>query len=323
MKRDSNTPIWQVFYLFGPWHTVAVWNRCVRVLLGISALAGQLWLLTKMGIGWQIAEVVVVAVWLATIGQVVYYRYRKPTKGLYSTPYIRKYMREARKNPASVPPIKWEYVPLDQISPTLITMVDIIESVGYFTSHRGFLGEILFGAYISNRKGKALIGGSNISQQTAKNFFLPFTRRMWRKIIESHYTIWIEIIWGKRLIMEYYLNVVEFGMGIFGCQAACQHYFGHGVSHVTDEEASLLVGTLPSPRRNNPGTMTPFLIDHANNALRQYQCKSPTRFEHKRGRLDPQRIIRPPWSLVQFGMAVIGYETTILFNRIYGKEKRQ
>jgi monofunctional biosynthetic peptidoglycan transglycosylase len=90
-------------------------------------------------------------------------------------------------------------------------------------------------------------GGSTISQQTAKNVFL-WPQRSWvRKGAEAWFTVLIEAIWGKRRIMEVYLNVVEWGPGVYGAQAAAQHYFNRNADELTPVEASRLAAILPDP----------------------------------------------------------------------------
>ena len=79
-----------------------------------------------------------------------------------------------------------------------------------------------------------------------------------RKGLEAYFTVLIEFIWGKERIMEVYLNIIEFGDGIYGCEAAAQHYFGHSASKLTRHEAAQLAVTLPSPLKRNPGHATPY-----------------------------------------------------------------
>ena len=94
--------------------------------------------------------------------------------------------------------------------------------------------------------------------QTAKNAFLPHKRSYLRKGLEASFTIGIEKLWGKERIMEVYLNIIEFGDGIYGCEAASQHYFGHSAKTLSRHEAAQLAVTLPLPLKRNPGHQTPF-----------------------------------------------------------------
>jgi monofunctional biosynthetic peptidoglycan transglycosylase len=156
-------------------------------------------------------------------------------------------------------PVRFErdYVSLDRVSPNLITAVVHSED-GLFMYHNGFDVKQMKIAYKERHAGKRTRGASTISQQTAKNVFLPHSRTIGRKAAEAYYTIMIEAVWSKRRIMEVYLNVIEFGDGIYGCEAASQHYFGHSADKLTRSEAAQLAATLPSPLRRNPAHPSPY-----------------------------------------------------------------
>jgi monofunctional biosynthetic peptidoglycan transglycosylase len=117
-----------------------------------------------------------------------------------------------------------------------------------FLLHYGFDFKALKKAMINNEKGKKLRGGSTISQQTAKNVFLWDGRNYVRKAFEVYFTLLIEVFWSKERIMEVYLNVVEFGDGVYGAEAAAQHYFRKPAAKLTREEAAILSALLPNPR---------------------------------------------------------------------------
>ncbi len=150
-----------------------------------------------------------------------------------------------------------DYVSLEDISPHLVDAVVASED-GRFMHHKGFDVEQLKLSYKENKQGRRMRGGSTISMQTAKNAFLPHRRSYLRKALEAGYTIAIEKIWGKERIMEVYLNIVEFGDGIYGCEAASQHYFGHSAKTLSRHEAAQLAVTLPSPLKRNPAHATPY-----------------------------------------------------------------
>lgn len=150
-----------------------------------------------------------------------------------------------------------DYVPIDSISGNLVTAVVYAED-GLFMYHHGFDVAQLKSATLENKAGGRFRGGSTISNQTAKNAFLPHSRTMVRKVVEAYYTVLIEAVWGKKRIMEVYLNIVEFGDGIYGCEAASRHYFGHGCSRMSRSEAAQLAASLPLPLRRNPGAATPY-----------------------------------------------------------------
>lgn len=146
--------------------------------------------------------------------------------------------------------------PLDRISPSLATAVIAAEDA-QFCEHRGFDWDAMRAAAERNaRSPNKVRGGSTISQQTAKNVFLWPSRDYLRKGLEAGYTVLIETLWGKRRILETYLNVVEWGPGTYGAQAAAQRYFHEDASALTPPQSARLAAILPSPLRwnaANPG----------------------------------------------------------------------
>lgn len=123
---------------------------------------------------------------------------------------------------------------------------------GKFCSHTGFDTEAIEQAIERNAKGKRMRGGSTISQQTAKNVFLwqgsGWTRYL-RKVPEVYFTFLIEQLWGKRRIMEVYLNVAETGIGTYGVEAGAQRYFEHGAETLSPQEAARIAAILPLPKK--------------------------------------------------------------------------
>src|SRR5690606_29015702 len=120
---------------------------------------------------------------------------------------------------------------------------------GKFTSHNGFDLQAIEKAYKNNQKGKRIKGGSTISQQTAKNVFLWLGRSYLRKGLEAYFTVLIEFVWGKERIMEVYLNSIEMGNGIYGIEAASQHWFNKPAKNLTKNEAAAIAAILPNPRK--------------------------------------------------------------------------
>jgi monofunctional glycosyltransferase len=142
-------------------------------------------------------------------------------------------------------------VSLDDISPYLVRSVIASEDAN-FCAHDGFDWRAIKIAMKSNERGRKLRGGSTISQQTAKNVFLWPNRSYVRKGLEAGFTVLIETIWPKRRIMEAYLNVAEFGPGIFGAEAGALTHFKKHAKDLTPLEAARLAAILPSPRRWSP-----------------------------------------------------------------------
>ena len=150
----------------------------------------------------------------------------------------------------------WE--PVENISPELIRAVIAAEDTR-FCEHRGFDWVELRKAIDEWRRGEGLRGASTISNQVARNVFLWPSRDLLRKGLEAYYTVLIELMWRKERIIEVYLNVAEWGPGIFGAEAAAQHYFGKPASELTRREASLMAAILPNPiewSASSPGEYT-------------------------------------------------------------------
>ena len=141
-----------------------------------------------------------------------------------------------------------EWVPIEEISLNLQKAV-IASEDGRFLDHWGFDFEAMYKAYKNNSKGKKLKGGSTISQQTAKNVFLWQGRSYVRKALEAYYTVLIEVIWGKKRIMEVYLNSIEMGDGVYGAEAAAKHWYRKDAASLTRYEAAGIAAILPSPRK--------------------------------------------------------------------------
>jgi monofunctional biosynthetic peptidoglycan transglycosylase len=154
--------------------------------------------------------------------------------------------------------VKQEWVGLDQMSRHIPRAVIAAED-SRFCQHNGFDFEAIEKAIAANEKGGKLRGGSTISQQTAKNAFLWPGRTMVRKGLEAWFTVLIEAVWGKPRIMEVYLNIAEFGRGVFGVEAASRHYFDKPASKLTRVEAARLAAILPQPIKRDaasPGRYT-------------------------------------------------------------------
>lgn len=141
---------------------------------------------------------------------------------------------------------KKDWVDLDEISPNMVRAVVSTED-NLFYRHNGFDWKAIERAIDHNKVSKRKRGASTISQQTAKNVFLWPGRDWVRKGLETYYTVLIEFFWSKDRIMEVYLNVIEFGDGIYGIEAASKHYFGKSAKRLNYTEAKKLARLLPSP----------------------------------------------------------------------------
>jgi monofunctional biosynthetic peptidoglycan transglycosylase len=161
------------------------------------------------------------------------------------------------KNPRAQ--LSQQWVPYNRISVHLKRAVVAAEDAK-FLGHEGFDWEAIQKAYEKNlKKGRVVAGGSTISQQLAKNLFLSGERTWWRKAQEAVITFMIETLMTKRRILEIYLNVIEWGNGVFGAEAAARHHFGTTAASLGPEQAARLAAMIPSPRRYGPGAETPYL----------------------------------------------------------------
>ena len=160
----------------------------------------------------------------------------------------------------------WES--LDNIDRNLVSAVIAAED-SRFCEHYGFDAEAIEQAMRENMEGGRIRGGSTISQQTAKNVFLWQGGGFFRKGLEAWFTFWIETIWGKRRIMEVYLNVAETGIGTYGAEAGAQRYFGKSAARLSPDEASRMAAALPSPKKRSVKNPGGWLARHGNRIERR------------------------------------------------------
>jgi monofunctional biosynthetic peptidoglycan transglycosylase len=154
--------------------------------------------------------------------------------------------------------IEYTWRPLEQISPNLLRAVIAAED-GRFFSHNGFDWTAIDRAMKHNKRSKRQRGASTISMQCARNVFLWQGRNWIRKGLEAWYTVLIEFLWGKRRILEVYLNVVEWGSGVYGAEAGALHAFRVNASAISLDQASAMAAVLPNPRRWSPDEPTGYI----------------------------------------------------------------
>jgi monofunctional biosynthetic peptidoglycan transglycosylase len=140
-----------------------------------------------------------------------------------------------------------DWMPLSKMDRDMARAVIAAEDANFCT-HHGFELNAILKAAEHNAQGKKLRGGSTISQQTAKNAFLWQGRSWLRKGLEAWFTVLIEAIWGKRRIMEVYLNIAETGIGTYGANAGAMRYFNHDASRLSPSEAARIAAVLPLPK---------------------------------------------------------------------------
>ncbi|MGC4129130.1 MAG: monofunctional biosynthetic peptidoglycan transglycosylase [Bergeyella sp.] len=161
-----------------------------------------------------------------------------------------------------------DYISYDEMGANVKKAVIAAEDQKFFT-HNGFDYKAIEKAMKHNEKGKKIRGGSTISQQTAKNIFLWQGRSWFRKGLETVYTFIIELIWGKEVILERYLNSIEMGQGVFGVEAASKYYFGKSSKDLTKSEAAWIAAVLPNPKKYDPKNPSSYLNRRHNWILRQ------------------------------------------------------
>lgn len=154
-----------------------------------------------------------------------------------------------------------QWVDYAQLSPTLRRAV-IASEDARFCTHHGFDWTEIDAALSDYEAGERLRGASTITQQTAKNIFL-WPGGWLRKVLEVYPTVLLELLWPKRRILETYLNIVEWGPGIYGAEAASRAYFGRPARLLTAPEAALLAAVLPNPRRWSPAKPTEYIRSRA------------------------------------------------------------
>ena len=183
-----------------------------------------------------------------------------------STAFMRSRLERLREeNPKARLYYRW--VPYKAISAHLKRAVIAAEDAR-FLQHNGFDWEGIRKAYERNlREGELVAGGSTITQQLAKNLFLSGDRAWWRKAQEAAITVMLELIMDKRRILELYLNVIEWGDGVFGAEAAARHHFNVSAGELMPEQAARLAAMVPRPRHYAAGQMTVYLQRRAHRLL--------------------------------------------------------
>ncbi len=165
--------------------------------------------------------------------------------------------------------LKRDYVSRSSISPNAKLAV-IASEDQLFPDHSGFDWKSIKKAMKYNEKKPGRIrGGSTISQQVAKNVFLWQGRSWLRKGLETYFTFMIELVWGKKRILDVYLNIIEMGDGIFGIEMAANIYFDKPARNLTKQEAAMIAACLPSPKRYKVKPASTFIIKRSKTILQQ------------------------------------------------------
>ncbi|MBK6598523.1 MAG: monofunctional biosynthetic peptidoglycan transglycosylase [Proteobacteria bacterium] len=191
----------------------------------------------------RVATFLVVALLLLTVLPVVALRWLDP----WSSAFMLDARIDAWRAGTKDYQTQYRWVPLEKIAPTTALAVIAAEDQ-QFPFHAGFDFQSIRKAIRANNNSKQLRGASTISQQVAKNLFLWSGRSYFRKGLEAYFTLLIEWLWPKERILEVYLNIAEFGHGVYGVEAAAQRYFRKPATKLNGPESATLAAVLPNPR---------------------------------------------------------------------------
>lgn len=198
--------------------------RWLKIFLGLALLGLLLW----EGALWA---------------QIMWWKNHNPDHTSFMEISLERRLKEGRGPLLPHPWATWNNIP------TSLKQAVIAAEDSTFVAHHGFDFEgMKVAAQKDAKRGKWVAGGSTISQQLAKNLFLSGHRSLWRKAQEAIITVMIETTWSKRRILEVYLNVIEWGDGVYGCEAAAHHYYQKPISALGVLESADLAVRIPSPR---------------------------------------------------------------------------
>lgn len=206
---------------------------------------------------WLLAAVAIVV--LLVVMALALFRYVNPP----TTAFM---LAHKVQNPGQT--LQHQWVPLEDISPWMPLAVVASEDQR-FLQHHGVDTVAIRAAVDSYREGGNLRGASTITQQTAKNLFLWNGRHFSRKALEAGIAVGMDGVWPKARVMEVYLNVAEFGDGIYGVGAASEHFFGVSPSRLSANQAALLAAVLPNPKRMRVDAPSPYMWERVNWIRRQ------------------------------------------------------
>ncbi|MDX5348819.1 MAG: monofunctional biosynthetic peptidoglycan transglycosylase [Hymenobacteraceae bacterium] len=195
-----------------------------------------------MRVFWRLTLKLVLTLFLLSVAWVLLYRWVSPP----ATLHMIERRAEAGKADKKEPAIRYQFVELEEVSQQVPLALIAAEDQRFF-DHFGFDFDAMKKAFEKNRKGKKIAGGSTISQQVAKNVFLWHGRSYFRKAVEAYFTVLIEVLWGKKRILEVYMNIAEMGDQVFGVEAAAQKYFGTSAKNLNRYQAARIAAVLPNP----------------------------------------------------------------------------
>lgn len=213
--------------------------------------------------------------WLFVLSIVMVFLYKKVSVPITPLMVIR-YFEAPTKNKIW----KHNWVSIEKMSKNIQIAV-ICSEDQKFLSHNGFDIDAIEKAFVYNKKGKRIKGGSTISQQTAKNVFLWPQRSWFRKGLETYFTFLIEKIWSKERILEVYLNSIEMGNGIYGIETAAQYWFKKSAAKLSINEAAAIASILPNPRQYSANPASTYIKKRIDWTVKQMRFHVPLELKTK------------------------------------------
>lgn len=208
---------------------------------------------------------IVGAIALAPALVILVFRWVNPPVTAYM---LRVHLQTEQAEGEQGPTIYYRWVDLDDIAPCM-PLAAVAAEDQTFPDHHGFVWSAIGDALVDNAQGGTVRGASTISQQTAKNLFLWPAKSYVRKGIEAYLTVWLELLWSKRRILEVYLNVAQFDDHVFGVGAAAQRLFGTSAANLSDGQCAALAAVLPAPDQYSAVSPGPFVQKRKAWILRQ------------------------------------------------------
>lgn len=213
---------------------------------------------TKVKVAKIIAAAIISFIYISFLSVLLLKWFNPPTSSFILQRHI-----EANWNNNSDLAIKYEWVNWEQISP-YVKVAAITSEDQRFADHWGLDMDAIEKAIDEHQKGESLRGASTITQQTAKNLFLWPGQSFIRKGVEAYFALLMEALLSKKRILEIYLNIAEFGNGVYGVKTASESYFNTQPANLDMIESALMVTALPSPRRYNLADPSPYMINRRN-----------------------------------------------------------
>jgi monofunctional biosynthetic peptidoglycan transglycosylase len=238
--------------------------------MGRAAWRGVVWAFRFLWMTYQLAlgMVLILLFWLFL--QAWHYFHIGDIRALRHTPPATTAFIEAARAENPTRDIRQTWIPLDSIPRTLRRLVLVAEDAKFYT-HQGFdLEQIEYALVANHQAGKPLRGASTITQQTVKNLYLGGEKEISRKVREAVLALLLEQTLSKDRILEIYLNIAQFGPGVFGVREGARHHFGRDVRELTQDQMLSLTALLPSPVRWNPARPTGAYLSHKNRVARNF-----------------------------------------------------